>query len=107
VQYLKSKLPSGDLYLWVDNDAQKIRSIVATAGKTDAVIRIALVFTSKKFRGNGYASAAVATVTNANLRSGLESVTLTVESGDFESIRMYKSLGYVYLSECIELISQE
>ena len=103
-RYFVSKLRTGDLYLWVDTDTDEVKTVIAISGSTDNVIRIAGVFTPRSHRCKGYGSAAVSTVTNAQLDAGYQSVTLMADKDDANALHLYESLGYERLHVRVELV---
>ena len=88
--FMARKLSDRDLFIWHD---ERPRTIVTLSGRSKSGVRISAVFTPLKYRGRGYASAAVASLSNSLLRDGYEFVTLTAEIGD-PAERVYKQLGY-------------
>lgn len=84
------KRSDGDLYIWDQNGA---RTILTLSGGTDKSIRISAVYTPPEFRGRGYASAAVAELSQTELNKGREFVVLFVIDGS-PSARLYQRLGY-------------
>lgn len=88
--FMLSKLESGELYFWhhkVD------RTMLTVSGRGMNAQRISSVFTPKGFRGRGYASTAVASVSQELLRNGSEYVVLTAGLGE-PVARIYERIGF-------------
>lgn len=88
--FMRRKLSEDDLYVWDDTGARTILTLSGRAGKG---IRISGVYTPPEFRGRGYASAAVAALSQAKLSNGREFVVLNVVEGN-PAERLYQRLGY-------------
>ena len=89
-EFMLRKLSEGDLYVWDDSGAKTILTLSGRAGKG---IRISGVYTPPEFRGNGYASAAVAALSHAKLSNGRDFVVLNVTNGN-PAEGLYQRLGY-------------
>lgn len=89
-EFMLRKLSEGDLYVWDHRGAKTILSLSGRAGKS---IRITGVYTPPEFRGNGYASAAVAALSDAKLSNGRDFVVLSVTDGN-RTEKLYQRLGY-------------
>jgi hypothetical protein len=103
-EYFLMKLRTNDLYLWVCDRTATITTAIATSGATDTVIRIAGVFTPEAHRCNGFASAAVSTLTNMLLEARYLAITLCVDKSDSNLVQMYRSLGYVHSQDQVEVV---
>ena len=90
-KFLLYKLDEGELYVWDDGGP---KTLIAVSGLTENCARVSAVFTPREFRGNGYASIAVAEVTQKLLESGKKYVTLLVDKHDPRVMRIYERLGY-------------
>ena len=88
--FMLSKLDSGELYFWYDN---AYRTMITTSGRGMNAMRISSVFTPKEFRGRGYASTAVAAVSQVLLDQGSDYVVLTAGLGE-PVARIYKRIGF-------------
>lgn len=88
--FMLRKRSDGDLYVWDDEGPRTIVTLSGPAGKG---IRISGVFTPREFRCRGYASAAVAQVSHAELANGRDFVVLNVVDGR-PAVRIYQRLGY-------------
>lgn len=100
-EFMLRKLSEGDLYIWDNHGAKTILSLSGRAGKS---IRITGVYTPPEFRGNGYASAAVAALSNAKLSNGRDFVVLSVTDGN-PMEKHYQRLGYRLIgsSDCFSM----
>lgn len=88
--FMLRKRSDGDLYVWDDEGPRTIVTLSGPAGKG---IRISGVYTPHEFRGRGYASAAVAQISHAELANGREFMVLNVVEGR-PAVRIYERLGY-------------
>jgi predicted GNAT family acetyltransferase len=87
------------LYVW---DDEGLRSIAAWSGPTTHGIRINLVYTPPEFRGEGYASACVAALSQAMLNSGRKFCYLFTDSSNPVSNWVYQRIGYVPVCDFVE-----
>lgn len=100
-EFMLRKLSEGDLYVWDNRGAKTILSLSGRAGKG---IRITGVYTPPEFRGSGYASAAVAALSDAKLSNGRDFVVLSVTDGN-PTEKLYQRLGYRLIgsSDCFSM----
>lgn len=100
-EFMLRKRFEGNLYIWDHNGPRSLLTLSGPAGKG---IRISSVFTPHDFRRRGYASAAVATVSEAQLSSGREFIVLSVIDGH-PAERIYQRLGFRLLGsrDCYEM----
>ena len=100
-EFMLRKLSVGDLYVWDDSGAKTVLSLSGPAGKG---IRISGVYTPPEFRGNGYASAAIAALSHAQLSNGMDFVVLAVTAGN-PAEELYQKLGFrlVGSSDCFSM----
>lgn len=100
-EFMLRKLSAGDLYVWDDSGAKTVLSLSGPSGKG---IRITGVYTPPEFRGSGYASAAVAALSHAQLRNGIDFVVLAVTAGN-PAEQLYQQLGFrlVGSSDCFSM----
>jgi GNAT superfamily N-acetyltransferase len=89
-EFMLRKLSEGDLYVWDNSGAKTILSLSGRAGKG---IQISGVYTPPEFRGGGYASAAVAALSYAELSNGRDFLVLNVIDGN-PAEALYQRLGY-------------
>ena len=94
-KFLTRKLRRGELYLWDDN---KPTTVLTVSGSTTNGIRISSVFTPRNLRSNGYATTAVAKLSNDLLNQGKRYVVLVTRKRD-SSERIYRRLGYKKIAE--------
>jgi len=99
--FMRQKLSDGDLFVW-DNIGAK--TLLTLSGRTGKGIRISGVYTPPEFRGRGYASAAVAALSHAELSNGREFVVLNVADGN-PAARLYQRLGFRLIgsSDCLSM----
>lgn len=90
-QFMNRKLIEGNLFIWDDNGAQMM---IAISGRTENVARISAVYTPIESRGNGFARAGVAAVTQRLLDSGLALCTLVTDESKSKLAELYSSVGY-------------
>ncbi len=86
---------SGTLYrlaLW-QVDGTPV-SMAATVGRSPHAMRIGVVYTPPEQRGQGYASALVAALSQSLLDSGVQFCTLNTDLGNLTSNKIYQAIGY-------------
>ena len=88
------------LYLWEDVEP---RSMVAAVGETDHGIRVGYVYTPPAFRGRGYATAAVAQLSQLLLEGGRRFCCLYTDLANPTSNAIYARLGYRSLCDFVDL----
>jgi predicted GNAT family acetyltransferase len=91
VGFYERRVRTGSLYLWIDEEP---RSMVAVSAKTPNSIRISGVYTNRDCRRNGYASTAVATVSQLMLDAGHMFCGLFADSADAFANNMYQDIGF-------------
>ena len=101
VAFYERRIESGSLYLWDDGGP---RAIAAVSGITPNSIRISGVFTAPEFRRRGYASAAVAGVSQSMLDAGHRYCILFTETSDPSANRLYRSIGYKPIFDKVSVI---
>lgn len=104
VAFYERRLETDSLYLWDDGGP---RSVVAVSGITPNSIRISGVFTDPKFRRRGYASAAVASVSQCMLDTGHRFCILFTETSDPSANRLYRSIGYKPIFDKVSIVLSE
>jgi predicted GNAT family acetyltransferase len=80
------------IHLW--NDAGRLVSMAAYAGRTPNGIRVNLVYTPPEHRGRGYASNLVAALTQKLLAEGRRFCFLYTDLANPTSNKIYYALGY-------------
>ncbi len=89
---LLPRIEQGRVWFWEDEDGVPVH-LTASNPPAYGVARIGPVYTPRDRRGQGYASAAVAEVTQLLLDDGLQ-VCLFTDQGNPTSNRVYEALGY-------------
>jgi len=89
-EFMLRKLRQGELFFWEDDEP---KTMITLSGPTNTGIRISSVFTPQDQRGKGYASTAVANLSDNLLRKGRTFVTLTTQKDD-PAERVYRRLGF-------------
>ena len=88
------------LYLWVDGQP---RSMVSAVRETPNTAGIGAVYTPPQFRGRGYASIAVATLSRQLLDSGRRSCFLYTDVANPVSNAIYARVGYEPLDDVVAI----
>lgn len=98
------RLPAGveGFALWED-DGQPV-ALCGYGGPTPNGIRIGPVFTPPTFRGRGYATALVATVSTARLAEGRRFCFLYADLANPTSNAIYRRIGYERVCESAEIV---
>lgn len=91
VAFFERRVQTGTLYIWED---EAPRSLVAVSGVTPNSIRITGVYTAPGYRRNGYATVAVATVSQLMLDAGHQFCLLFADISDPIANRLYRKIGY-------------
>ncbi|MDQ3022279.1 MAG: GNAT family N-acetyltransferase [Bacteroidota bacterium] len=112
--FRKSRYKSGELkkdtldkikrevfYCWTDN--KNIVSIAAIMRTTKNTGVIGLVFTPKLYRGNGYATSLVLTLSNEILNKGFSKCVLYTDKSNLTSNSIYKKIGYEPVEEFTDI----
>jgi predicted GNAT family acetyltransferase len=87
------------VYVWDDDG---LRSMAAWSSPTTHGIRINLVYTPPELRGQGYASACVAALSQAMLNSGRRFCYLFTDLSNPVSNQLYQRIGYVPVCDFAE-----
>jgi len=90
----------GKLYFWDDNEP---RCMVASTRDTPNVAWINTVYTPPEFRGCGYASAAVAALSQRLLEQGWAFCALYTDLANPTSNKIYRRVGYEPVGDAVEL----
>jgi GNAT superfamily N-acetyltransferase len=88
------------LYFWVDGEPRCMVGAVRDSPNTTGV---AAVYTPPQFRGRGYASHAVATLSQQLLDSGRRSCFLYTDLANATSTAIYQRVGYVPIDDVVEI----
>lgn len=97
--FARRRLSDSSVYLWENNGA-----VVSMAGKsrpTRTGITVNLVYTPPELRGNGYATACVAALSQQLLDSGYAFCTLFTDLANPTSNAIYQRIGYDYVCDFI------
>jgi hypothetical protein len=92
--FYERRVESRSLYLWQDGEP---RSVVAVSAMTPNSIRISGVFTAQGCRRNGYATIAVASVSQLMLDAGHRFCALFANQSDPNANQIYQDIGYVQI----------
>ncbi len=90
----------GSVFVWEDGEP---RSMVAAAGRTPRGNRIGYVYTPPSFRGRGYATSAVATLSDRLLREGRRSCFLYTDLANPTSNAIYAQIGYEPVCDVVDI----
>lgn len=99
---IKTRIADGTLYLWMDHE--KAVSMAAMNRKTRHVGVIGYVYTPKGFRGKGYATTLVKTLSKKLLQSGFEYCSLFTDRANPTSNHIYRTIGYEPITEFSTII---
>ena len=94
--FFERRLRTRTLYVWDDGGP---KCVVAVSGKTPNGVRISAVYTPEQFRNRGYASNAVAGVSQIALDAGCKFCVLFADREPSTPMRIYQNLGYRRLRE--------
>lgn len=89
--FFARRVATRSMYVWEDGEP---RSVVAVSGITPNSARISAVFTPPEYRNHGYASIAVAVVTQAALQSGRRWCVLSADLANPQANAIYRRIGY-------------
>ena len=87
----RERVAAGQLFLWDDPEP---RSMAGWAGKTPNGVRVNFVYTPPEHRGRGYASAAVAALSELLLAQGNRFCCLYTDLANPTSNGIYQRIGY-------------
>jgi GNAT superfamily N-acetyltransferase len=96
------RIESGRVFVWVDDEDRPVNVTAATL-PAYGVSRIGPVYTPKKQRGRGYASAAVYAVSKL-LRDSGERVCLFTDQANPTSNKIYEAIGYRPVVDMVALL---
>jgi len=99
---LLSRIEQGRVWLWEDEHGEPVH-LTAINGPAFGVARIGPVYTPRDRRGRGYASAAVAEVSQLLLDRGLR-VCLFTDQANPTSNRIYEAIGYLPVVDMANLV---
>lgn len=87
----EQRVEEGSLFVWDDGHPV---SVVGLSGPTPNGIRISLVYTPPEYRGEGYASALVGTLSQHLLDGGKDFCCLYTDMASPTPNKIYRELGY-------------
>jgi hypothetical protein len=99
--FLERRLRRRELHVW-DHGGPK--SFVTMSGNTPNGVQISAVYTPREYRGNGYASNAVAAASRRALEEGASFCVLFTEPEPAEPARIYRALGYRPIREHVVIV---
>jgi uncharacterized protein len=74
------------------------------SGNTPNAVQISTVYTPREYRGNGYASNAVAAASRGALETGASFCVLFTEPEPAQPVRIYRTLGYRPIREHLVIV---
>lgn len=89
---VRRHVASGGLHCW--EDGGRVVAMACATGPTPSGIRIGLVYTPRELRGRGYATAAVAALSQRQLGAGRRFCFLFTDLDDPTSNSIYARVGY-------------
>lgn len=95
----ESLILGSSLFLWEDSVP---RSMVAATAKTPHGVRLGYVYTPEAFRGSGFATIAVASLTDRLLREGRRMAFLYTDLSNTTSNSIYARIGYEPVCDVID-----
>jgi len=98
--FLERLIRDGSLYLWSDGEP---RSMAAAVGTTPNGIRVGYVYTPPSFRGLGYATATVASLSQSLLNDGRRFCFLYTDLANPISNAIYQRVGYRPVSDVVDV----
>lgn len=102
ITFYERRIRTGSLYLWHD---EVPRSLVAVSGVTPNSIRLSAVYTDPDSRRNGYATAAVASVSQKMFDAGHQFCLLFADTSDPFANRLYSNIGYRPIFDKVNICS--
>ncbi len=97
INEIEGRIKREALYNWIVDD--KIVSIASIMRNTKNTSVIGLVYTPKKYRGRGYASSTVFSLSNEILNRGFAKCLLFTDKSNPTSNKIYKKIGYEPVTE--------
>jgi hypothetical protein len=91
VAFFRRMIEREGLYLWDDSGP---RCVVTASGRTPNGARISAAYTPPSFRGNGYATNAVASLSRVILDGGKRFCVISADVDDPAPNAIYRGLGY-------------
>ncbi len=97
---LERAIEDGGYSIWQDGEP---RSMASARGRTRNGIRVAAVYTPASFRGRGYATALVGSLSQRLLDTGHRFCFLYTDLANPTSNKIYQQLGYLRVGNCIDV----
>ncbi len=94
-------IAEGRLYFWVDGQP---RCMVGAVRDTPNTTGVAAVYTPRQFRNRGYATIAVATLSQQLLDTGRKSCFLYTDRANPVSNAVYRRVGYEPLDDVVDIV---
>src|SRR5690606_3932191 len=94
------RIAARDLFLWWDEHA---RTLAGYSGRTPGGVRIGYVYTPPEWRGRGYASACVTTLSRRALAGGARFCCLYTDLSNPTSNAIYRRIGYEPVCDAIDI----
>ncbi|MFZ3588805.1 GNAT family N-acetyltransferase [Bacillus sp. DJP31] len=98
-QKAEDDVNSQTIYLWTLNNS--VVSMAKEARPTNNGVVVTLVFTPEEYRGMGYASSLVASLSKHLLEEGYKFCSLYTDLANPTSNHIYREIGYYQISESI------
>lgn len=99
---LRRRIESGRVWLWLNDDGERVHLTAANSPSLGAA-RIGPVYTPKEHRGHGYASTAVAAISQLILDEGARPILFTDQANP-TSNAIYHALGYRPVIDTVEVV---
>lgn len=100
---VRQKIQNRDLYLWIDEAGEPV-SMAAKVRPTKKGVSVSLVYTPEALRGRGFATACVATLSQALLDEGFHFCSLFTDLSNPVSNHIYEKIGYTAVADFHEYI---
>ncbi len=100
--FAENHINNKTFFVWEDEG--ELRTSAVFAGRTPHGVRIGFVYTPPRFRGRGYASACVATVSQRALDGGNQFCCLYADLSNPTSNDIYQRIGYTPVCDVADYI---
>lgn len=97
---LERAIENGGYSIWQDGEP---RSMTSARGRTRNGIRVGAVYTPARFRGRGYATALVGSLSHRLLDAGHRFCFLYADLENPTSNKIYQQIGYLRVGDCIDV----
>lgn len=105
INITERKIKDGDIFKWTDQG--EMVSIAAINRRTMNVGIVGMVHTPEAYRGKGYASSIVRTLSEYILQNGFTYCGLFTDKANPTSNHIYKNIGYEPLGEFVDIGYQD